>query len=393
MNHDAQAAPAPGGRTRWLRVAVGIVVFGTVLTLVLHAPSAMSAFISAFSDFRAGRLPWLGLAAVLEAASLASAAMVQRQLLGAGRSSLPFPTLAALTVASTSIGDLLPAGAAPATGWMVEQYRLRRVPTALALWSALAGGFASTVSGLALVLVGAGFAKLWNPVALVLCGVVLVAGSTGFALLAQRLAGRQPRSTPGWRRSKMARAVIETLDRGAQYRASPRVLGNVFAFATLNWLLDAACLVLGFVLVGFAVPWSSVLFAYAGSQMLGGLSFVQIGVVEGGMVGAFVLTGTKAGPALAAVLMYRVVSYWMVLGAGALVFLGMTRLRGPQPALPGGPARPFRPTPEASPTGFAGPPSPDCGFQPSREWRAAPERSGRQVDRSTSPPARPRNPD
>jgi hypothetical protein len=93
----------------------------------------MSAFISAFSHFRVGRLPWLGLAAVLEAASLASAAMVQRQLLGAGRSVLPFPTLAGLTVASTSIGDLLPAGAAPATGWMVEQYRLRRVPTALAL--------------------------------------------------------------------------------------------------------------------------------------------------------------------------------------------------------------------------------------------------------------------
>jgi uncharacterized protein (TIRG00374 family) len=149
----------------------------------------------------------------------------------------------------------------------------------------------------------------------------------------------------------MARAVIETFDRGAQYRTSPRALANVFTFATLNWLLDAACLVLGFVLVGSAVPWRTLLFAYAGSQMLGGLSFVQIGVVEGGMVGAFVLTGTKAGPALAAVLIYRVISYWMVLGVGALVFMGITRLHGRQPALPGGPTRPFRPAPEASPAG------------------------------------------
>lgn len=319
---------------RRLRVAGGIFALGSILGLVLHAPAAMSQFVSAFSHFRTGRLPWLGLAAVLEAASLAAAAMAQRQLLGAGRSRLRFATLAALTVASTSVGDLLPAGAAPATGWMVEQYHLRRIPTALALWSALAGGFASAVSGLALVLVGAGLAKLLGPVTLVLCAVGLMAGSGGVALLVRRLAGRQlanpgtggqARPAPAWLRGKAARAVIETFEHCAQYRASPRDLGNVFVFATLNWLLDAACLVVGFVLVGSAVPWRTLLFAYAGSQMLGSLSFVQIGVVEGGMVGALVLTGTKAGPALAAVLMYRVISYWLVLGVGALVFIGVTR--------------------------------------------------------------------
>ncbi|MBF6557843.1 MAG: hypothetical protein IVW52_17140 [Acidimicrobiales bacterium] len=109
---------------------------------MLRAPGAASQFASAFRGFRPERLPWLALAALAETGSLTAAALAARRLLRAGRRELPLVSLLGLTVASTAVVDLVPAGVAPASAWLVEQYHRREVPVSLGLWSLLAGGFA-----------------------------------------------------------------------------------------------------------------------------------------------------------------------------------------------------------------------------------------------------------
>lgn len=325
-------------RASWsaLRFLVGLVALAVVLSLVLRAPRAAHEVTTAFGRVRGERAWWLLVAGGLETASLACNAKVQQRLLSVGGYRLPTPTLLGLTVASTAVVDLLPAGVAPANGWLVEQYRRRGVAVPLAIWTVLAAGFTATVSGLALVLVGAGLAGIWSPAGLVACGAFLVAGSAGFVAAAHRLGRIEPSLSRRAHRPIVARAA-GALERVASYRISPVGGASVLVLNTLNWLLDAGCLVVAFILIDRPVPWAALLFAYAGSQMLAGVVFVRLGVVEGGLVGGFVLAGTPSGSALAAILVYRAVSYWLVAGVGTGLFVTLTRAerRDPPPGADG----------------------------------------------------------
>lgn len=320
------AARTGSRRRQWVRLALAAVMLAVVVAVILRVPSAASEFVSAFGHFRSDRLPWLVAAAVLETASLACAALAQRRLLKAGGVRIPFAELLALTVASTAVVDLIPAGIAAASGWLVEQYHLRSAPIPLAVWTVLATGFAATVTALGLLLSGAWVAGVWTTLGLAISATVLAVGSCAFVFVAHRLPRFEGR-LEGRLHNKVVTTVIQVLERVAEYRISVPGGATVLAFSVANWLLDAGCLVMAFMLVGFAVPWQSLLFAYAASQVAGGFSFLPagIGAVEGSMVGAFVLTGTPAAVALVATLIYRVIAYWMVAGVGAAIFVMLTR--------------------------------------------------------------------
>ena len=93
----------------------------------------------------------------------------------------------------------------------------------------------------------------------------------------------------------------------------------------------AAC----FGLAGLPVPWRGLLFAYAAGQLAGRLVPLPggIGGVEGGMLGAFTLTGTAPAVAAAVVIVYRVAGRWAVGAAGTAVAAALARRS------PGGPGR------------------------------------------------------
>jgi uncharacterized protein (TIRG00374 family) len=95
------------------------------------------------------------------------------------------------------------------------------------------------------------------------------------------------------------------------------------------WLADAACLVASFSAIGIAPPWSSLLVAYCAAQLV---SFVPItpggvGLVEGSLTLALVAGGGTASAALAAVLLYRLISYWGTLPVGGIGYLVIRRTR------------------------------------------------------------------
>ena len=105
-----------------------------------------------------------------------------------------------------------------------------------------------------------------------------------------------------------------------------------FALAMANWVFDCACLALAFLAIGAGVPWRGLLLAYGAGQLAASLPITPggLGVVEGSLVVALVAYGGAEQETVAAVLLYRLVSFWLLLLVGwaawvALEIQGRTR--------------------------------------------------------------------
>jgi len=334
---------------------IGLVAI--VVVLVLRAPAAAHDFTAAFAKLRPIRLPWLAAAVGAELVSFVFYAHIQATLLDAGGRRMNLLILLRLSVASSGLRALLPAGVVPSSGWLYEQYRKADVEGPLSAFVVLASGFFSTVTLLAILLVAAAIAGVGSPALLAASGAVLVLGSAGFVALAHRIgaferlvAGHTGRVADGVRR------VIRFADGVAICHVGRRRSVIVFAEAAGNWLSDLVCLIGAFSLLNLAIPWRGLLFAYAAAQLAGSIVPLPggLGAVEGGLVGALDLTGVPAGSALAAAIVYRVITYWGVGIVGVFELATLSRhatwadqqryRSSPTPELPARPAeRPERP--------------------------------------------------
>jgi uncharacterized protein (TIRG00374 family) len=101
-------------------------------------------------------------------------------------------------------------------------------------------------------------------------------------------------------------------------RPSWRDWTAAFGCALGNWTLDCACLGLAFAAVGAPVPWRGLLLAYGGAQLAANLPITPggLGVVEGSLSIALVYYGGVLDSTVAAVLLYRIISYWALLPFG-----------------------------------------------------------------------------
>jgi uncharacterized membrane protein YbhN (UPF0104 family) len=100
---------------------------------------------------------------------------------------------------------------------------------------------------------------------------------------------------------------------------------TVVLLALLNWLADAGVLAASIAAVGAPVPWPDLLFVYAVGTAVASTGVVPGGltVVEGALALTLMGTGLRHPVALAVVLIYRLMSFWMVISVGWLIyFLG-----------------------------------------------------------------------
>jgi putative heme transporter len=104
---------------------------------------------------------------------------------------------------------------------------------------------------------------------------------------------------------------------------------TVTGLALANWLADAAVLAVSIRAAGAAVPWHDLLLVYGSGIAAQSLNITPggLGVAEGTLSLALVATGLRAGQALAAVLLYRLASFWLVAFAGWLVLLWLRHHR------------------------------------------------------------------
>lgn len=296
---------------------------------------------------------WLPLAVAAEAASMAAFALTQRRLIRAGGTNLRLGSVMAITYAGNAISVSLPiAGPETATGFIYRCYNRLGIDPAVAGWAlAVSGGFSS----IAFALVLAGGAAVSGSTSALTLGLVGAAISllVTFTLLTA-LRGRGVRRRLNWlvvhfvalSRKLVNRPGAETadaldrfLDRVAGLRLRRLEYAEVMGFALWNWAADCLCLAFSIRAIGVHVPWQGLVLAYSAGMAAAGVGLTPggLGVVEAVLSASLVALGIKGHSALAAVLVYRLISFWLVMSVGWAVVAMLTRAREPQPAEPGDP--------------------------------------------------------
>ncbi|MHC1562250.1 lysylphosphatidylglycerol synthase transmembrane domain-containing protein [Actinomycetospora sp. C-140] len=324
----ASGTTRPTPRTRRvLRIVTGVVVAAVITTgVVIVFPTVKAA-----GTALVGADPWWVIVAIAcEAGSLIAFSALHHRLLVAAsvRVSLRAVTLA--TLAANALHLTVPGGAALSTAYTYKRRRAWGATAPATTWTMVAGGVAASLAlaaialGSALVVGGRPTSLPWlilqiAGVAALGAGVVIVArrpgllvtGGTWGLRLVNRVRSR-PRDT-GVAELAEQIAALQLIELRGRGRA---VVGSA---ALANWVLDIGCLAACCAAVGAeGMTLALVLVAYAAATAASSAAFLPggLGLVDGALLAALVAGGVPSHPALAAVLLYRLVSFVGVAAAG-----------------------------------------------------------------------------
>jgi uncharacterized membrane protein YbhN (UPF0104 family) len=336
------AGSRPGIR-RWLRpaaVAAVLVMFGA--ELVLGWPSLSSAL----SQLHDPRLGWLVAALAAEMVAMAAYARMQRRLLLSAGLRVPLYRSTALAYAAHSLNETLPGGPAFSTRFNYQQMRRFGATPAIASWCIALSGILSTT---ALAVVTAAGAVLsdgtpqWYSLAALITVTVLIA--VGFQRINRRpaLAMTPARVALAGLNRLRRRPAGQGLDQVegfvAQLGSARLTPGNGAAaaiFAVLNWGLDAVCLWMCVRAVSDApINPAQLLLAFCAGMAAGTVTLVPggLGIIDSALILGLVTGGIATSTAIAAVVLYRIISFGFIIGAGWISWV-VIRHRHPAPARP-----------------------------------------------------------
>jgi uncharacterized membrane protein YbhN (UPF0104 family) len=278
------------------------------------------------------RWQWLVLAVPAEAASLLAYAALERRLLRAGETSIPLRTLLPITLAGNAIQNSLPGGPAWGAGYAFGQFRRRGADAVLATWALLATGFVSGAALVVLTIAGVVAAEgqaAANGLVEAVAVAVGVAVRTGLhARWAPPLLTVLVRTSQRVIHRPAGDPALVVRDAWARLTAVRPTVGDwtvAGAFGIGNWILDCACLALAFPSVGAGIPWRGLLLAYGAGQLAANLPITPggLGAVEGSLTVALVAYGGGQVTTVAAVLVYRVITFWLLLVVGWATYAGL----------------------------------------------------------------------
>ena len=329
-------------RPQWGRAVLVALAIAVLVTVIVVDRHTLAQSLSAIGGLN---LLWFAAAIACEGVSLLAFGFSRRLLLEADGHHARIGSVMAITYAGNALSMSVPfAGAQLAAVFSYRQFRRRGLDPALTGWALGVSAIASS-SALALVLIIgaiAGGAPLATAIGF-LGGVV-------FALPAITviLALRYPKARDianqvlSWAVRVIRRlfrkpgidpaALDELLERLATIRLGWLSYARVFGLAVANWLFDCACLACAIKAVGQPVPWHGLLLAYGAGAVAGSTGVTPGGflIVEAALTAALAAAGMNAGPALGAVLAYRLVNFWMILLGGGIVLIFLTRKRDSQ---------------------------------------------------------------
>jgi uncharacterized membrane protein YbhN (UPF0104 family) len=296
------------------------------------------------------RLSWAWLLAALsfEAISLATFGLSRRRLLCADGHRAGFGSVMAVTYAGNALQMTIPvAGTQVAMVYSYREFRRRGLGSALTGWALAVSAILSTAA-LALILLAGVFtggisvatagglvaaAAFLVPAAAVLLGVRYPQVRGALCRILARILAFSHRLFR-WPPEGAVNALHEVLDRVARIRLSWPRYTEVFVLSMLNWAADCGCLASTIRATGSPIPWHGLLLAYAAGVAIASTGFTPGGfaLVEAALTAALVASGLTAPAALASVLAYRLISFWMILIGGWILMIALTRARN-------GPAR------------------------------------------------------
>ncbi len=271
---------------------------------------------------------WIPLAVLAEALSFVSFTLMEYALLTSGGVTPPSFPLFKMTFGSQALTNSLPAGNAVAAVYGFRWFRRFGADDPLAVW-AMAGTFIASMVSLTLVAT-AGLALAAGEGASldlipVLIGMLLIAVAVGALFVYERpllltltWALRASRSIIRRPRGDTAAHVDRIMGRIMSVRLSWRKVIVIVFWGVANWLFDCACFAMMFLAIGASIPWKGLLLAYGAGQLAAALPVTPggLGAVEGSITIALVAFGGAQVATVDAVLLYRLISFWLVLAVG-----------------------------------------------------------------------------
>jgi putative heme transporter len=335
---DLSAENRSRGRRRGLRITAEAVLLGALIAFGWFEHTTVSRSVVVVGRAQWG---WLLAAGVFELLSIMAFARTQRIVLRAAGVHLSIPSMAATALAGNAISVSLPL-VGPGAGSLFSYSRFRQVADdpAPAGWALLISGLISNLVWVLLIAVGATVSG--NPAATlsgVLVGAGVVAATiTGVLALhrpssrnlivrlgvrlvrvSQRLRGR-PVGDP----EDVTQRALDTL---SAFRMRPREWVQTVCLSFVNWLASVGCLVASILAVGAGVPWTKVILIYCAGATASSFNLTPggLGVTEAVLTTGLVASGLRPVEALGSVLVFRVVSFWIVTLVGWIIYSEIRR--------------------------------------------------------------------
>ena len=283
----------------------------------------------------------LALGLVLEGASLVSYAMLTRSLLPAGQRP-SVPTLVRIVLSTLAVSHVVPGGTAAGAGLGYRMLTDEGVRGSNAGFALATQSLGSAVVlnlllwvGLVISIPLAGFDPLYGTAALV--GILLLGGFAALVLLLTKGEARAAavlraiaRKVPLIDEDAAHRIVHDLAARLRELAADRPMLYRAVAWATANWLLDAASLWVFVTAFGHRVGPDALLVSYGLAFVLAAIPLTPggLGVVEGVLTSLLVGFGTPRGIAILGVVSYRLANFWLPIPAGGAAYLSLRLDRG-----------------------------------------------------------------
>jgi uncharacterized protein (TIRG00374 family) len=341
MALSEQTVPTSTGTPPWWRrgpavAALIVIVLGVELAL------GWSSLTGALTQLREPQWKWVAVALVVELASMGTYARMQRTLLRGAGTKVSMRKHVATAYAAHSLSATLPGGPVFSTTFNFQQLRRYGASPAVASWCVALSGVLSTGALVAIGAVGGLLARntgSWHSlVGYAFAAVVVAFGVRQLAEHPQtldrpvravlsrvnRLRRRPPEHGHAW--------LVGFVEQLREVRIHPANFAVAVVLALLNWLFDALCLWLCCLAVGAGeISPVSLVIAYCAGMAAASVPIVPggLGVVDAALVLGLVAGGLPGAHAVAAVVLYRLISFGFIIGLGWLVWLGLRRKQRP----------------------------------------------------------------
>ena len=310
----------PGAR-RALGIALFLLALAGLVVFVLPQVADLG---EALRQARQGSPAWLGLAVALEAASFLAYFALFHAAFRPGDTAIGWRESYVIPMASLAAGRVIPgAGGVALTAWALRRSGMAAAEVArrlVAFLVVLDGVYLAALvlatAGLSLGLLS-GPAPVYVTIVPALLAILPIGAALALLLVPQERLDRRPVAAPEssrtrrlFERARSVPATVASGERGAL--ALVRDESSALLAAVAWWGFDVATLWAVFAAFGEPPAIGVIAASYFVGQLASALPLPGgLGGVEGGMIGAFMAFGVAAELALVAVIVYRLLAYWL----------------------------------------------------------------------------------
>jgi uncharacterized protein (TIRG00374 family) len=308
-----------------IRAVLALGILGLAVWILSAHTDELSGLPQAFDNLNWW---WIPISVAAEAMSFVSFVGMQYVLLQSGGLRAPRGSLLKMTFASQAIANSLPGGNAVAAAYGFRWYRRFGADTTLATWGTVGTIVASAVALALVATLGLGFAASEGASLDLIPGIIgalLITVLIGALFLYERplfsaltIAIRTSQWAIGRPKGDLETHIARIMHWVSSVRLGWRQVTRILLLGTANWLFDCSCFAFMFLAVGAPIPWKGLLLAYGAGQLAAALPITPggLGAVEGSITIALVAFGGDQTSTVDAVLLYRIVSFWLVLPVG-----------------------------------------------------------------------------